>query len=270
MIPFYEERDSDLQISEAFGMTFPPHMHTAVEMVLIDSGSMKTVCNGKEYTLKQGDFFICFPNSIHSYSAEHDSAHFYLLICHPSLIGDYLNELMNYTPECPVISGSSLHRDIPYAIHGLLEEHQSNASASVYRALTQLILARSIPHLKLCEDIYPHSLDLATRTVKYISKNFTQPLSLETVSKQVGVSKCHLSHVFSTRLHTGFNDYVNSLRLNLAQNLLRNTDKDILEISLECGFESQRTFNRAFVRLYSTTPGKYRTSHRISDKNGQK
>ena len=44
----------------------------------------------------------------------------------------------------------------------------------------------------------------------------------------------------------------------LAQNLLCNTDLDILTISQECGFENQRTFNRVFQRQCHTTPSQYR------------
>lgn len=259
MIPFYEEKNSDLQTFEAFGINFSHHLHTAVEMTLIESGTLLTVCDGRQYTLKKGDFLICFPNVIHSYFAPLNSVHYHMAICHPRLLGDYLNELMNFIPRSPVIRADSLHRDVPYALYGLFDENSANSpSVNVCRALTQLILARTIPHLELMEKTNSSSFDTTSRTIEYISKNFRDPMSLDMVAKEIGVSKCHLSHIFSSRLHTGFNDYVNSLRLSFAQNLLRNTDKDILSISLECGFESQRTFNRAFMKMFSTTPSKYR------------
>lgn len=37
-----------------------------------------------------------------------------------------------------------------------------------------------------------------------------------------------------------------------------NTDKRIMDIYLEFGFESQRTFNQAFQQKYGRTPSKYR------------
>lgn len=257
MIPFYEEKHFNIRTIESFGINFPPHLHSAVELMLIESGSLSAVCDGKEYILNAGDFLICFPNTIHSYSASPDSVHYHMAICHPRFIGDYLNELMNFTPECPVIRKEKLHSDIAYAMRGLFLDSRDEG---VCKAFTQLILARTVPLLALERDLHPRSSELTSRVVEYISKNFKQPLSLDAVAKEVGASKCHLSHVFSSKLHTSFNDYLNSLRLNSAQNMLRNTDKDILAISLECGFESQRTFNRAFKRLYLTTPSEYRES----------
>ena len=59
---------------------------------------------------------------------------------------------------------------------------------------------------------------------------------------------------------TSFNQYVNSLRVNLAQNLLRSTKKSVLDICYECGFDSQRTFNRAFKELCGASPSAYRNT----------
>lgn len=202
---------------------------------------------------------ITFPNTMHAYNAPEENAYYSMIICHPRLFGDYLNDLMHSAPSSPVIRAPFLHKDIPYAINRLTEEQQSDAAShGVCRALIQLILARAMPLLKLEERPSPGALDLPSRVIAYISGNFRQPISLDDVAKQVGASKCHVSRIFSPKLHTDFHSYVNSFRLNLAQNLLCNTDLDILTISQECGFENQRTFNRVFQRQCHTTPSQYR------------
>ncbi|MBM6901172.1 helix-turn-helix transcriptional regulator, partial [Gemmiger formicilis] len=94
--------------------------------------------------------------------------------------------------------------------------------------------------------------------VRYLSCNFQKPLSLDTVARELGVSKYHLSHIFSSRLHTSFSEYVNFLRLNLARELLLTTDQSILELGLTCGFSSQRTFNRVFQIHMGMSPRQYR------------
>ena len=263
MIPFYEEKNSGLQTFEGVSMNFPQHLHTALEIMYLKSGTISATCDGKEYTLNKGDLFVCFPNVIHSYFAPENTVHFHIAICPPLLLGEYLNTLMNFIPIYPVIKSDLLHKDVDYAINGLFEENSNNnRSEAVCRALTQLILSRIMPLLELEENTAPRSTDTVTRAIEYISKNFTNPLTLEKTAKHIGVSKCHLSHVFSSRMHTGFNSYINSLRLSLAQSLLTNTDKDILSVSSECGFESQRTFNRAFMKMYSITPSQYRAEYK--------
>ena len=84
---------------------------------------------------------------------------------------------------------------------------------------------------------------------------------------ELGVSKYVLSRVFSGTFHTNFCQYVNGIRLNYACAYLENTKDSITEISLECGFESQRTFNRAFKKKYRMTPREYRENVKKMSKN---
>ena len=254
MFPFYEEKYLDLQISTGTGMNFPPHLHSAIEILFIKKGTLNAQCSNSVYTMNEGDFLIVFPNTIHAYETPGEEAHLSMIICHPRLFGDYLNELMHAVPSCPVIPSAFLHDDIPYAMNRLVEEYQSNnASRAVCRALVQLILSRAFPLLQLQEKHSTGESDLPSRVITYISQNFRHPLSLDDVAKQVGASKCHLSHMFSSKLHTSFHRYINSFRLNLAQNLLCNTDLDISTISQECGIENQRTFNRVFLQYCEYT-----------------
>lgn len=65
--------------------------------------------------------------------------------------------------------------------------------------------------------------------------------------------------MMSSKLNMGFNDYVNSLRVSNACKYLRKTDKSITEISNIVGFNTLRTFNRAFRKQLGITPSEYRT-----------
>jgi AraC-like DNA-binding protein len=61
------------------------------------------------------------------------------------------------------------------------------------------------------------------------------------------------------KLGMGFNDYVNSIRISNACRLLIESTSPISEISEEVGFNTVRTFNRAFVKHVGTSPREYRT-----------
>ena len=73
-------------------------------------------------------------------------------------------------------------------------------------------------------------------------------------------SKYYISHLFSMKLKVRFNDYINSLRINDACRQLRQTDKTVTEISECVGFNTLRTFNRAFIKQVGTSPSEYRKS----------
>ncbi|MBO7311046.1 MAG: helix-turn-helix transcriptional regulator, partial [Clostridia bacterium] len=72
------------------------------------------------------------------------------------------------------------------------------------------------------------------------------------------ISKYYVSHIMSNKLKMGFNDYINSIRVSNACKYLRKTDKSITEISGIVGFNTMRTFNRAFLKQTGMTPSEYR------------
>ena len=83
-------------------------------------------------------------------------------------------------------------------------------------------------------------------------------MTLHTLSEALSVSPSHLSHTFSRRLHTNLRAYVNALRADQACTLLRSTGFSVTRIAYECGFETQRTFNRAFREQCGLSPSEYR------------
>ena len=79
------------------------------------------------------------------------------------------------------------------------------------------------------------------------------------MAHDLGINKYVLSRMFAKTFHCNFNQYVSGVRLNYASSFLKNTTESITNICLDCGFESQRTFNRVFKERYKMTPREYRT-----------
>ena len=258
---YYEERHdkaSELQVGEGDSMNFPPHLHNDLELFLVTSGSYLVTVGEVSEELTENTFAVIFPNTIHSYQCQQPQSQFSMVICSSALLGDALSRLTRFYPRSPFLRGEDLHPDIPYAMHGLYVQACTEPDREIYRALIRLILARCFSRMELEALKEPRSTDLTGSLVHYLSQNFQKPLSLDTVARDLGVSKYHLSHVFSSRLHTSFPEYVNFLRLNLAQELLLTTDESILDVGLACGFSSQRTFNRAFQAHFGMSPRQYR------------
>lgn len=83
------------------------------------------------------------------------------------------------------------------------------------------------------------------------------------------VSKYVLSRMFAKTFHCNFSKYVNGVRLNYAVAALENTMDSITNICLDCGFESQRTFNRVFKDRYKITPREYGKRMEHNNRNGR-
>jgi YesN/AraC family two-component response regulator len=94
--------------------------------------------------------------------------------------------------------------------------------------------------------------------MNYCNENYHKPLSLTVLAKDLHLNKYCISHIMSNKLNIGFNDYINSLRVSNACKLLVKSDDTVTEISEAVGFNTLRTFNRAFSKQMNCTPSEYR------------
>jgi AraC-like DNA-binding protein len=94
----------------------------------------------------------------------------------------------------------------------------------------------------------------------YISLNYNFELSREGLASLVNLSAGRLGKYFKKATGFKINEYTNKLRIDKASQLLLETNKTVLEIAYEVGFESLRTFNRVFILEKKMNPIKFRNS----------
>lgn len=92
----------------------------------------------------------------------------------------------------------------------------------------------------------------------YIEAHLDTPLPLDRVAAAAGLTRYHLHRLFQAHYGEGLKAYICKRRLTWAAARLRSSDVRILDLALDCGFESQAAFTRAFKALYGTAPGRYR------------
>ena len=256
MRPYFENLSCRLRLAPGFPASFPEHLHTQFELACLFSGSARMLVDGETYPLGPGDVCLCFPGAIHAY-ADAENANGLMLIAAPGQFPDFASLLERRRPECPVVSLRELPEDVEMCLKRLREECTGKLCEAAVRGYVQVLLARILPRLRLIDPPETHS-DLAFRIMSYLSRHFAEPVTLHTLSEALSVSPSHLSHTLSRRLHTNLRAYVNALRADQACTLLRSTGFSVTRIAYECGFETQRTFNRAFREQCGLSPSEYR------------
>ncbi len=78
------------------------------------------------------------------------------------------------------------------------------------------------------------------------------------ISAVSGKSREHTQREFKKYYKITPGEYINSRRLNFAQNLLLTSDLSVLEVAFESGFSNLSWFNELFRRTYGITPLQYR------------
>lgn len=98
---------------------------------------------------------------------------------------------------------------------------------------------------------------MVLRLRAYIEKNLHKELTLSELADKVGYNKTYL--VKKTKLLWGMSpmQYVNSVRLEKAKQLLSSTDMSITEIAESIGFKCIHYFSRNFKRNVGITPSEY-------------
>ena len=259
MLPFYEYRTDLLRVEKGRGLCFPPHLHISLELLYVESGTMRTFIGDKEYLVHTGDIALIFPNTVHAYEYGPNGipAQFSMLIYNDTLSKTLQTLLHDTCPQTPVIRRDAIHPDIVYALHALAAEQENGREEEIITLLVKLIMARATPMLSLAySDV--SGTGLTGEVIDYIVRHYREPLCLEELSRRFGVSRYRISRIFSNVIRTGFHDYVNMLRIGYAQKCLAETDTPILQIAFESGFENQQSFNRVFKQKTGLTPLSYR------------
>jgi AraC family transcriptional regulator len=98
------------------------------------------------------------------------------------------------------------------------------------------------------------------RLTEYIEAHLAEPIRLEDLAAIAGVSSYQLVRRFKESKGQPPHQFVLRRRIERAREMLRQSDKTILEVALSCGFSSQSHFSSTFRMLTGLTPGRYRTS----------
>ena len=266
MLAYYENRNEGISIEWRPTVHVPPHLHEAIEIVYVTEGNIALGVGQELYQMDAGDFAIVFPNVIHHYQAFGTGKNktIYLFV-EPSLLPAHHAELQKYSPEYPIIKKEHLHVDIVNALKSLVQAKEN--SSMLVQAYIQMILAHVFSDMPMVDKSTIGSDDLIYNAVEYVAKNFRNEMKLEKMAHDLGVSKYVLSRMFAKTFHCNFNKYVNGIRLNYAISALEHSQESITNISLDCGFESQRTFHRVFKERYKITPREYRRKMLFMEKS---
>ena len=122
------------------------------------------------------------------------------------------------------------------------------------------ILVNHILTEKILKENYDDKL---TRAITYIRQNLDSDLSIQSISKEVNVSKSALYKHFHNYFGCTVSEYINQKRVEKSTELLVKTNLPIEDISQKCGFLSASYYSKVFKRLKKTTPLKYRKAHQI-------
>ena len=100
--------------------------------------------------------------------------------------------------------------------------------------------------------------EVVKKVIDYIEKNLEKEINLDNISKNIGYSKFYLNRIFTEYTGITMYKYLQNRRLTVAAEKLVKTDKPIMQIAYEAGYDTQQSFSFAFKQIYLYPPKIYR------------
>ena len=128
------------------------------------------------------------------------------------------------------------------------------ASAQLYDMLLE--------YRKLADDKFPYksrvNSDAVAKVMKYTEENYSKPIKLADMAAVAGVSEQHLCRLFKKNFSIRPMEYLNTVRISHAKELLTYSSKTVAEIASETGFSDSSYFYVVFKKHENISPAEYR------------
>ncbi|MBO9606019.1 MAG: helix-turn-helix domain-containing protein [Paenibacillaceae bacterium] len=258
-----------------------PHTHDFTELAYIAEGSGQHSYNGQSSAISTGDVFVIEPGAEHGYIVDNGSSLLvYNVLFFPSFLRSELETLSAVTPFVDFFYVEPFVRSMAhFRPHLKLQPHERiemktlldhivmefQAKKLGYRIVTKTRLIELFVFLSRC-CAASLSGDRAVRAddsmllhiSEFIARHYAEPLTLAQVSRMCGLSASAFSAKF--KQHTGrtFIEYRNGVRVQQAMRLIAETDRKMLAIAQEVGFDDLSFFNKLFKQTTGLSPGDYR------------
>ena len=248
------------------------HWHPFVEILVSLAEGNAVSVNFCRYELGINDILLLYPGDLHS--IEGGSTNAYLIIQFPNELFTVMNELRDQAglfSRHPYIryDRTSCEADgLLVLLKKFAAEYETQAPFREVRMYALLLQFFERVGRRCLEE---QQADPAGETgpeqkqVKrmaeaclYISQNCTKPLTLEDVAAQMGVSKSYFANLFKRYTNTTFVAFLTEERIKRAQRMFRKPNVHIIDIAFDSGFMSLSAFNRAFKKITSMSPSKFR------------
>lgn len=248
------------------------HYHDFFEIFLITQGSVIHHVNSQKQHLKEGALVFVRPGDVHCYEKTPDEDCQFINLAFPKetiyALFEYLGEGLpkqSYLSASlsPFIILSKSKKDVlklKLENLNLIPPSRKNAVKTELRTLLVEIFTRYfMTGYRYSNTGMPDWLKNVCIEMEN-KQNFTRGMSA--LIEITGKSQEHICRTFKKYLNQTPTEFINSLRLDYIQNLLINTDQDILSVAIEAGFENLSHFNHVFKRQFNMSPTKFRKTNR--------
>lgn len=259
------------------GRLLEHHSHSAIEFIYIKRGIFDVMANNKTVSVLPGDLVLFHAHTIHALLPKSDDAIYYVLkmsssflfsMLHKNSIPHVLPFLKNQGDDLFYFPGDALPSEIRRVWETMIREYDENdptcfAMERLLACEFLLMLSRLLEENRRsgkpsAPELSDRTVQLITDNVNYINGHFHLPLTASECAARTHLSYGHYAKLFRSVMGKSFKEYLTSLRMTKAYNMLLSSDLPVSEIALACGYENFSYFIAEFKKVYHLTPSQLR------------
>lgn len=246
------------------------HWHEDIELIYILDGEMYYDVNEHKILLEKGDSIVINSKQMHyGYSHYKKECSFLCILFSPCIFKNHSYIFEQYVK--PIIDNQNIEylflknnfevRDIQIKILQLKEEGKDCFEFEIISKLFHLwsIIYRICKKKNIiCNNkIQPNDLLIQKKMVSYIYEHYSESVSLDQIASAGNVSRSKCCIIFKKYLKQSPIHFLNSYRLEVSCNLLKNTDENISNIAFSCGFNHLSYYSKIFYKKYNCSPSTF-------------
>lgn len=262
--------------SEADDSDFIPyHWHPELEIITVEAGHVSLTIADRIYEGAHGDVFFVAGEELHEIRAAGRENQFLSFV----FAADFLQFARTDQTETELLAplaegrlrfatclraGEPGQREVRTLLAQIVQAcltQRPGSQLAVKAALLGIVAVCAQNGLLAGRRMRPGA-DYKARQLKeivgYLGAHFTEPLTLPAVAARFGLSPQYFSTFFRENFGRTFTQHVNSLRIEQAARLLRETDLPVMEIAFNVGFDNFSYFIKRFREVYGASPSHYR------------
>ena len=241
----------ELKSATFINKNFPFHFHQSWSLAYIEYGSENIAFSNTNFLVSKNALQLIPPYSIHKNWSNTNNAWTYKAL--------YIsNDVIKNVSKKINVDYSHL-ASFPYFISYGNSEFEIN-EASIFKILENLFLdTLNDVHLPYFKKYANEPFD---DILNYLSLNYNQSITLETLQKKFKVNKFKLQKSFKKSIGLTPLEYLTAIRIENSKKLFY-TDVPLVEIALESGFYDQSHFTHSFKKYVGVTPGNYKQNSKI-------
>lgn len=246
------------------------------EVYYLIKGKRKYFIKDKTYYVNEGDIVFINKGDLHRTFYVDDFEHERLLI---NFRADFLNceygsyaYLLDLVFQQPIIiqlnfKEKQRFEDILYSMVNEVEKDDEGQELYLKTLLVQLLI-NSVRHLANnnadSQEYTGNVYNKVTEIIHYINEHYDDDsISLESISDTFYISPYYLSRIFKNVTGFTYTEYLNHVRIQKAQRMLKESNLKVIDIAGKVGFNSLTHFGRVFKNNTRYTPSAYRKIHKV-------